>query len=251
MTTTTTTTTNTNTCSIIIPTYNRKKFEKLIEYNITCQTYKNIIEVVIGDDGDEPLELNIPYPIIYVKCSRMTIGEKRNLLVSKCSGNYIAHIDTDDVYFRSFIEHSISILEKEKKNAIGTSDMIFVYPDGHTGSMRNPWFSMANEATLVYKKTFWEEKKFSEKNSGEAIQFLEGRHWETAHSNILEVMICICHSSNTVDKNIWRSDNQINLPPYDKHKEILSKINLTNVIEDKVLSDTVLSNKVLDNIIFV
>uniref|UniRef100_A0A6C0ESG4 Glycosyltransferase 2-like domain-containing protein n=1 Tax=viral metagenome TaxID=1070528 RepID=A0A6C0ESG4_9ZZZZ len=217
-----------NSCSIIIPTYNRKKFEKLIEYNILCQTYKNIIEVVIGDDGDELLELNIPYPIKYIKCERMTIGQKRNLLAARCIGTYIAHIDTDDVYFPSYIEHSISLLEKEKKNATGTSDMIFIFPDGHTGSMRNPWFSMANEATLVYKKTFWEEKKFGEVNSGEAIKFLEGRHWQMSHSNILEVMICICHSLNTVDKNVWRSDNQITLPPYDKHKEILKEINLIN-----------------------
>jgi hypothetical protein len=84
-----------NSCSIIIPTYNRKKFEKLIEYNILCQTYKNIIEVVIGDDGDELLELNIPYPIKYIKCERMTIGQKRNLLAARCIGTYIAHIDTD------------------------------------------------------------------------------------------------------------------------------------------------------------
>ena len=37
--------------SIIIPTYNRKKFERLIEYNINCQTYNNIVEVVVADDG--------------------------------------------------------------------------------------------------------------------------------------------------------------------------------------------------------
>ena len=55
--------------SIIIPTYNRKKFEKLIEYNINCQDYPNIVEVVIADDGDESeaLELNIKYPIKYIK----------------------------------------------------------------------------------------------------------------------------------------------------------------------------------------
>ena len=144
-------------CSIIIPTYNRKKFEKLIEYNIKCQTYSNILEIIIADDSDdELLELNIPYPINYIKCARMTIGQKRNLLASKCKGFYIAHMDTDDIYLPSYIEHSICMLENQKKDAIGTSDMMFIYPDGKTGSMRNPLLSMANEATLVYKKTFWE-----------------------------------------------------------------------------------------------
>ena len=215
------------TCSIIIPTYNRKKFEKLIEYNIKCQTYPNILEIIIADDGDdEMLDLNIPYSINYIKCPRMTIGQKRNLLVSKCKGDYIAHMDTDDVYLPTYIEHSISIMKLKKKNVVGTSDMIFIYPDGKTGSMRNPFLSMANEATLVYKKTFWDEKYFGETQSSEAIPFLRGRHWQIAHSEIDKVMICICHSTNTVDKNIWKKCPEVKLPDYTIHKEILNSIQL-------------------------
>ena len=215
------------TCSIIIPTYNRKKFEKLIEYNILCQTYSNILEIVIADDGDdEILQLNVPYSINYIKCDRMTIGQKRNLLASRCKGVYIAHMDTDDVYLPTYIEHSISILENQKKDAVGTSDMVFIYPDGKTGSMRNPLLSMANEATLVYKKSFWDEKPFAESQSSEAIYFLKGRHWQTGHSDIKKVMICICHSTNTVDKNVWKTCPEVDLPYYEKHKEILRSINL-------------------------
>ena len=223
------TTSTSNTCSIIIPTFNRKKFEKLIEYNIACQTYKNILEIVIGDDGDdsERLEINVPFPINYIKCARMTIGQKRNLLASQCKGFYIAHMDTDDVYLPTYIEHSISTLERYKKNAIGTSDMVFIYPDGKTGAMRNPLLSMANEATLVYKKTFWDEKHFAETQSSEAIYFLQGRHWQIAHSDIKKVMICICHSSNTVDKNVWKKCPEVDLPEYKKHKEILDHIYLS------------------------
>jgi len=213
------------TCSIIIPTYNRKKFEKLIEYNIICQTYPNILEVIIADDGDDDmLELNIPYPINYIKCARMTIGQKRNLLASKCKGFYIAHMDTDDVYLPTYIDHSVSILETQKKDAVGTSDMIFIYADGKTGAMRNPLLSMANEATLVYKKTFWEEKRFGETQSSEAIPFLQGRHWQTGHSEIKKVMICICHSTNTVDKNVWKNCPEVELPDYKNHKKILDTI---------------------------
>jgi|UniRef100_A0A6C0D2E9 glycosyltransferase involved in cell wall biosynthesis len=214
-------------CSIIIPTYNRKKFEKLIEYNILCQTYPHILEIVIADDGDdEMLQLNVPYSINYIKCDRMTIGQKRNLLASRCKGVYIAHMDTDDVYLPTYIEHSISILENQKKDAVGTSDMVFIYPDGKTGSMRNPLLSMANEATLVYKKSFWDEKPFAESQSSEAIYFLKGRHWQTGHSDIKKVMICICHSTNTVDKNVWKTCPEVELPYYEKHKEILRDINL-------------------------
>lgn len=210
-------------CSIIIPTYNRKKFEKLIEFNILNQTYKDIIEVLIADDGDEDqrIDIKIPYPIKYIQCSRTTIGHKRNLLVNEASGEYIAHFDTDDIYFPQFIESSIRTMKEKNKNAIGTSDMIFIFKDGHTGGMRNPYLSMANEATLVYKKSFWEQKKFSGQQTNEGIHFLEGRHWEIAHSNIHNVMICLCHENNTVNKDVWRQPNNIVFPDYSMFKPIL------------------------------
>ena len=201
-------------CSIIIPTYNRKKFEKLIEFNISSQTYPNILEVIVGDDGQDTqrLDIQVPYPVIYLRCPRMTIGEKRNMLVEKAKGEYIAHMDTDDIYFPQYIEHSIQLMKDKKKNVTGTSDMVFLFKDGHTGAMRNPLLSMANEATLVYKKSFWEKGHFSTNQTNEGISFLLGRHWETGHSDIREVMICLCHDENTVDKNVWRQPNSIPFP---------------------------------------
>lgn len=203
-------------CSIVIPTYNRKKFEKLIEFNICSQTYPNILEVIIGDDGQDSqrLDIKIPYPVVYLRCPRMSIGEKRNLLAEKAKGEFIAHMDTDDVYFPQYIERSIQLMNDKKKNVTGTSDMIFLFKDGHSGSMRNPLLSMANEATLVYRKSFWENGPFSTDQTNEGISFLQGRHWETGHSNIQEVMICLCHDENTVDKNVWRQPNNCQLPNY-------------------------------------
>ena len=45
--------------SIVIPTYNRKKFEALIEYNINIQDYFNLIEVIILDDSDVEVTTNV------------------------------------------------------------------------------------------------------------------------------------------------------------------------------------------------
>jgi glycosyltransferase involved in cell wall biosynthesis len=213
-------------CSIIIPTFNRKKFERLIEFNITNQNYKNIIEVIIADDGEdsEALKLNIPYEIKYIKCPRMSIGNKRNILAENAKGEYIAHFDTDDIYFPTYIEHSIDLMKSKNKNASGTSDMYFLFKDGHTGAMRNPLLSMANEATLVYKKSFWEKGKFSSNNTSEGIQFLTGRHWEVAHSNITKVMLCLCHEENTVSKDIWRKPNSIQVPSLLAYHKILTDL---------------------------
>jgi len=213
-------------CSIILPTYNRKKFEKLIEFNIKSQTYPDILEVIVGDDGSDAqrLELNIPYPIVYLRCPRMSIGEKRNLLVEAAKGEFIAHMDTDDIYFPSYIDTSIQLMQEKKKNVTGTSDMIFLFKDGHAGSMRNLLLSMANEATLVYKKSFWEQGKFSTAHTNEGIQFLQGRHWEIGHSPIQKLMICLCHQENTVDKNVWRKPDAIQLPDYRAYYPFLKEM---------------------------
>ena len=119
------------------------------------------------------------------------------------------------------------MINKKKCNAVGTSDMIFLFTDGTKGKLLNPLLSMANEATLVYKKTFWEKKGFNEVASNEAIQLLMGRHWEIANSDITKVMICICHTSNSVDKEPWRNHNIINeIPDISEHKLILDTISL-------------------------
>jgi glycosyltransferase involved in cell wall biosynthesis len=222
-------------CSIVIPTYNRKKFEKLIEYNIFSQTYPHILEVIVADDGldHQRLNLTVPYPVVYVRCPRMSIGEKRNLLVEKAKGEFIAHMDTDDIYFPQYIERSIQLMNERKKNITGTSDMIFLFKDGHSGAMRNPLLSMANEATLVYKKSFWEKGHFSTAQTNEGISFLQGRHWEIGHSDIREVMICLCHDENTVDKNVWRQPNSIALPNYVLYYPFLKELGFAIKEESK------------------
>ena len=98
--------------SIIIPTFNRTNFEKLIEYNINIQDYYNICEVLVGDDSDkdEPLRLNIKYPIHYYKLQRCSIGAKRDFLINQATGRYVINFDTDDFYLPNYVSTSVFTL---------------------------------------------------------------------------------------------------------------------------------------------
>ena len=58
--------------SICIPTYNRKKFEKLIQHNNKIQTYYVII--ILDDGDDEPSCIKTKYPIRYYNIPRCCIG---------------------------------------------------------------------------------------------------------------------------------------------------------------------------------
>ena len=193
-------------CSIVIPTYNRKRFSKLISFNIIKQTYPFIKEVLIADDGDDEqrLDLDIPITILYYKVPRMSIGDKRNFLMSKASGDFIAHFDTDDIYNPDYISTSIFNLIKSDKNISGSSDMnLYDLTTKKTYSQRCIYLHMLNEATLVYKKSFADTHRFSNSMSSEGIGFLNNSLNDIYETPISDIMVCICHESNTVSKSVW------------------------------------------------
>ena len=194
--------------SICIPTYNRKKFEKLIEYNICIQTYKSILEVVIGDDGAEgqELELDIPYPINYIRLPKhISIGAKRNLLACQAKGEFIAHMDTDDIYQPTYLMYAMNCLQESGQPFFGSSAMLITYPahNWKIGCVICSDVERVNEATMVYKKTFWKQQRFSDGNIEEGLSLTRGRARQIFQGDIANIMVAIGHDENTVCKKRW------------------------------------------------
>ena len=211
--------------SIVIPTFNRARFGPLVELNICIQTYKNIIEVLVADDGCERLEFACPYPIKYIKLDqRLTIGQKRNVLAHYASGEFIAHMDDDDIYFASYIAHSVGLLTSTDKGCTGSHSMLMTDIHWNEAALLGGNPEMANEATLVYRKSFWTERGFSENQTSEAVAFLSGRAGFMIMSDIREVMVCFCHKENTVDKTVWLQNKANGFPSYFYHRVILTRI---------------------------
>ena len=209
--------------SILIPTYNRKRFEKLIEHNINIQRYYNIREIIILDDGDdEPLCIKTKYPIRYYRVPRCSIGDKRNALVELATGKYVAFMDTDDFYDAGYISHSIFEMITNDKCIAGSADMN-VYCDGKFYKQRCMFLHMLNEATLVFRRDL--HYKFASTNSNEAVPFLQQHLGNIVETNIDRVMCCISHDSNTIPKTQWLKDQFKTeaLGQYEKHLEIYSK----------------------------
>ena len=212
-------------CSIIIPTYNRKKFSDLISHNIITQDYPLIKEIIIADDGDdaERLVLNVPYTVLYYKVPRCSIGEKRNFLISKCSGYYVACFDTDDFYHPRHLSTSIFNLMKNNKNVSGSSDMLLL-SDGCTYKQRCIYLNLLNEATLVFTREYGVAHRFSNTSSSEGAEFLPtlGDIYE---NEIEKIMVCVAHTSNTVSKAPWTAEKyatDFNMDIYSDHIKLLS-----------------------------
>lgn len=214
-------------CSIVIPTFNRGKFSKLISHNINSQTYPFIKEIIVADDGDnsERLVLDVPFSVHYYKVPRMSIGEKRNFLMSKASGSYIAHMDTDDFYNKDYLSTSIFNLIKSGKNVSGSSDMLLLdVATKTTYRQRCIYIHLLNEATMVYKKSFIKNNKFSLGNSSEGIGFLISNINDIFETPIDDIMVCLAHDKNTVDKSAWCKDKyktSLDMSKYEKHQNLI------------------------------
>jgi len=216
--------------SVLIPTFNRKAFSQLISLNLRTQSYPFIKEIIVADDGDdsERLVLDVPFTVLYYKVARMSIGEKRNFLVSKSTGDYLAHFDTDDIYHRDYLSTSIFNLIKTGKGLSGSSDMIMLdTATNKTYKQRCINMDMINEATMVYTRKYAEDNKFSNTMSSEGISFCKIA--DIIETEIESIMICLCHKTNTVDKHPWVDDKyveKIDIECYKAHLDLISQVNI-------------------------
>jgi glycosyltransferase involved in cell wall biosynthesis len=100
--------------SIITPTFQR---EHLLEHAVRWvqeQTYPNI-EWLVLDDSPEPSRIlaGVSDPRLRYEHStqRMAVGEKRNRLIDRARGEFIAHFDDDDYYAPRYLQVMMDSLE--------------------------------------------------------------------------------------------------------------------------------------------
>lgn len=102
--------------SIYINAYNEEKFISDTIKSVLNQTYKNL-EIIVVDDcsTDKTLEIvrsfDDPRIKIYKNDINMNIPYSCNKGISFAEGDYIAHIDADDIWYPDKLEKQISFLE--------------------------------------------------------------------------------------------------------------------------------------------
>ena len=211
--------------TIIVPTYNRNAFSKLLVHNINCQTYKAIKEVIVADDGEEALDMtDCKYPVKYFKMNRISLGVKRNFLKDCVKSGYVACFDTDDFYHPNHIENAMTELAMSGKSVAGSADMLIYNREKGCFRQCCMWIDYLNEATLVFKSSY--KSRFSSGSSSEGVAFLKEYTGEIIELKIDDVMICVAHTTNTVAKEKWLAEKYATsfqiLDPYRDHLELLS-----------------------------
>jgi len=106
------------TFSVIIPTYNREAVIARAIESVLKQTYK-FYEVIVVDDAstDSTNEIVSKYPEVkYIKHSiNMNGACARNTGIEAASNDYIAFLDSDDVWLINKLELVSQFIIKNKK----------------------------------------------------------------------------------------------------------------------------------------
>jgi glycosyltransferase involved in cell wall biosynthesis len=104
--------------SVIVPAYNAEAFVERTLKSVLRQTYKNL-EVLVVDDGSKDKTFEIVQSIaqtdsrvILIRQKNAGVAAARNLAIEKSTGEYIAPIDADDIWYPEKIEKQVNCILK-------------------------------------------------------------------------------------------------------------------------------------------
>lgn len=108
--------------SIILPVYNVEQYLKQCLDSLLDQTYQTI-EIIAIDDGSKDTSLQLLYDYA-AKDNRIHVltqsnsgpSAARNLGLSKCHGDFITFMDSDDWAASTMIEKLVNAMEKDKSD---------------------------------------------------------------------------------------------------------------------------------------
>jgi glycosyltransferase involved in cell wall biosynthesis len=104
--------------SIIIPTYNSEKYIREALESALNQTYRNI-EIIVVDDGstDNTKEVLKHYldRIQYIYKKNAGPASARNVGIKHAKGEYIAFLDSDDMWLPEKIELQLGVFVKDQR----------------------------------------------------------------------------------------------------------------------------------------
>jgi hypothetical protein len=193
--------------SIVCVTRDRRVFMPILKYSYMIQSYpEDKLELVIVDDGDDPIEdtlTGVPN-VVYVRLDeKKTIGEKRNIGISKAMYDTIVFMDDDDVYPNNSVLERVAMMLKSPQKECAFCSVIPCYDITRYSSFMNaPPINLTmaervSEATLVFTRNFWEAQKFPDIQIAEGDAFIRGREHMCRELSPQEIIVSLVHPKNT------------------------------------------------------
>ena len=198
---------NTPFVSVCTPTYNRRLF---IPQLIKCfqeQTYpKELMEWIIIDDGDDPVE-DLFKGVECVKYFRyeekIKLGRKRNLMHEKSSGSILVYMDDDDYYPPDRVKHSVFRLNSRPEVLAAGSSAVYIYfNDTDLMYQFGPYGpNHATAGTFAFKRKLLEQTSYEDDaDLAEEKHFLKNYTIPFIQLNPEKTILVFAHQFNTFDK---------------------------------------------------
>ena len=121
-------------CTVIIPTYNAAEWLKESIDSVLRQTFRDY-ELIVVDDGSTDNTSSVVNAfgdkrIRYFYKPNGGVASARHMGIDMATGEYIAFLDSDDLWPESYLQSMVSALEKATDYGLAYTAMTVVYPDG-------------------------------------------------------------------------------------------------------------------------
>ena len=115
--------------SVIVPTFNCARYLSRALDSALAQTFRDY-EILVVDDGstDETRELVDRYggKVRYFYQANGGLSSARNLALSKASGEFIAYLDADDMWYPQKLETQVEFLDRNQDCGLVHSDVTVI-----------------------------------------------------------------------------------------------------------------------------
>jgi len=212
--------------TIVTLTYNRRKFIDLAFLNLMITDYpRNKIEWVVVEDSDDQEkaasdkifafagahpEIKVGYVPLATKTS---IGAKRNAGIERAHNDIILMMDDDDYYPETSIRRRVAWLLNgrigyDSEPSVAACTMLAMYDlmAGKSAVNVPPWGlrlgARVSEATLTFRRSFWETRRFPEVGMAEAEGWLEGREQDIIEIPPQQIIVAMSHGNNVSSRRV-------------------------------------------------
>ncbi|HBC34103.1 MAG TPA: glycosyl transferase [Marinobacter adhaerens] len=130
------------TVSVITPTYNRARFLPAAVASVLSQTFGDF-ELIIVDDGSEDNTPDVLKPFFadrrvrYVYQENQGQSHARNLALKQATGDFIAFLDSDDVWAPDKLEKQLAVFRANSEVDIVHGDEAIINEQGSVVSLQN------------------------------------------------------------------------------------------------------------------
>jgi len=273
--------------SVIIPVYNSEKYLYETLNSVLSQTYENIEVIVINDGSNDKsekiiLEFKEKYEkkLVYIYQDNSGVSSAKNKGLSIAKGEYIAFIDSDDLWEDTKIEKQINMIMHSQSKACYCGSIEWDVAR-NIKSKRRSKFIQGN-ILLPYLKfkiwiptnTFIVERKLIHENK---IIFTEGCEWGEDFEFYIKVasMCKMCsvkeylaiyrksregsltlkNKNKFVSFDVWKrlikwfyhNEKKINNYSLDKVTKIINEFILPKLVIDRLYTGLYIDNSIFEN----